>query len=83
MLSKVLGNMGDPIKSWVMMYKVLVQAVLLYGSEIWLVTDLIMNVLEGFHHRIAIRIMGMTARRGDGGGWEWALVDTGMEVTGL
>ena len=48
-----------------MMYKTVVQVVLLYGSEIWVVMEATMTVLECFHYSIARRIMGMTARRGD------------------
>ena len=45
--------------------------------------DVMMTVLEGFHHRIARRIVGMGERRGDGGEWEWTLVDTVLEVSGV
>ena len=45
MLAKVLGKTGAPIKARAMVYKVVVQVVLLYGSEIWVVTDAIMKVL--------------------------------------
>ena len=49
-----------------MMYKVVVKAVLLYGGEIWVVTYAMMNVLEGFHHRIARQITGVVVHRGNG-----------------
>ena len=70
MVANVLGKTGFLIKSRVMMYKVLVQAFLLYGSEICVVMDTIMMILGGFHHRIERRISGMTLRRGNGGEWE-------------
>ena len=60
-----------------------VQAGLLYSSEILVVTDEMMTVHEVFHQRIPRRITGMTARRGKGGEWEWASVDTALEVTGI
>ena len=41
-----------PIKAWGLMPKVVLQVVLLYGSEIWLVIDAKMTLLDGFHHRI-------------------------------
>ena len=66
-----------------MMYKAVVQAVLLYGSEIWVVTDVMMTVLEGFHHMIARWITGMSARKGNVGEWEWALVDAALDTTGI
>ena len=67
MVTKVLGKTGAPIKARAMMYQLVVQAVLLYGSKIWLVTDLMMAVIELFRHRIAIRIAGMTERKVNGG----------------
>ena len=63
MVSKVLGIMGDPIKAQLIMYKAVFQVVILYGSETWVVMYAMMRVLEGFHHRIARRIVGMKARR--------------------
>ena len=65
-----MGKTGATIKSWEMVYKVLVQVVLLYGSKIWVVTDAMMKVMELFHHRIARRIEVMTARKGDDREWE-------------
>ena len=56
MLAKVLGKTGVPIKYRVMVYNVIVQVVLLYGSKILVVEDVMMTVLEGFCHRIARRI---------------------------
>ena len=66
-LAIVLGKTGAPIKAPLVMCKAVVKTLLLYRIEIWVVTDEIMMVLEGFHHSISRRITGMTARRGDGG----------------
>ena len=65
-----------------MEYKVVVQVVLLYGSEIWVATDAMMTLLEGFHHRIAIHVLGMTLNKFDSGEWDWDLVDAELETTG-
>ena len=65
------------------MCKAVVQTVLLYWSEIWVVTDAMMTVLNGFHHRIARRISGITVQRGNAREWEWALVNFALEVTWL
>ena len=64
MVENDFGKTGVSIKSHAMMYKavvqavihVIVQAVLLYMSEIFVVTDVIMAVLEEFHHRTARQI---------------------------
>ena len=61
-----MGRRGGPLKAWEMIYKVVSQAVLLYGRESWVVTDAMMKVLEGFRHKISIRVVGMTAQRGAG-----------------
>ena len=53
------------------MYNSVAQSVLLYGSEIWVVMGEMLKVLEGFHHRAARRITGMTAKRVAGGEWEY------------
>ena len=59
MVLKVLVRMGVMVRSRAIMYKVVVNMVLLYRSESWVVTDAIIKVLEGFHHRIYWRIVGM------------------------
>ena len=44
----VSGEDGDPLKSQEMMYKEVFQAVILYGRKVWVFTDPMMKVLEGF-----------------------------------
>ena len=68
--NKFLGKTGVPIKYRAVMYKSVVQAVLLYTRKIWVVMDVIVTVLEVFHHRIERRIAGMAARKGCCGEWE-------------
>ena len=41
--------MGSTVRAQGMMYKAVVQLVLLYGSESWVVTRAMVKVLEGFH----------------------------------
>ena len=52
MVAKVLGKTGIQIKVCVVMYKVEVQEVLLYGRKILVVMDMMMMMLEVFHHII-------------------------------
>ena len=52
MVAKVLGKLGIPIKSREMMYKAVVQTVLLYERKIWVVKDAIMTFIQGSHYRI-------------------------------
>jgi hypothetical protein len=39
-----------------MFYKAVVQSVLLYGCETWVITSNMLSVLESFHHRVARRL---------------------------
>lgn len=50
----------DGASPWVsgMFYKAIVQAVLLYGSETWVITQPMMKALEGFHHIVAHWLTG-------------------------
>ena len=82
-VAEVLGNTGVLVKAQAMMCKAVVQELILYGSEIWVVTDAMTTVLGGFNHRISRRIVDMTKRRVGGRYWEWALVDAEMEAIGI
>ena len=42
-----------------MMYKAVVQMVMIYRIESWLVMDVMLKVLEGFHHRVTWIIAGI------------------------
>ena len=60
MISRVMAKMGATVRSWGMIYKVVAQSVLLYISEIWVVTGGMIKILEGFHQLAARKITGMT-----------------------
>ena len=65
-----MAKSGEMLCAWVIMYKALVQTVFLYGSDIWVVTGLVLMVLEGFRHRVARRIEKNTSRHAGYIGWE-------------
>ena len=46
-----------------MVVKAVVQTVLLFGSDSWVVTEIMLKVLEGLHHRVARMIAGMSYRQ--------------------
>ena len=56
---------------------------LLYGSNIWVVTGEMLKVLEGFHHQAAWRISGMTARNTEDREWEYPQVADALEAAGI
>ena len=66
-LLKVAGEDEDTSKISEIMLKAVVHALLMYGSEIWMFTDVVIAVLEGFQHIITRQIAGMTARKCDDG----------------
>ena len=66
-----------------MMYKTASQKVLLYGSKIWVVTGVMLKILEGFHHWVARQIAGMVAKCVVNGKQEYPLVAAALEAAGL
>ena len=50
MVERVMERTGAPVQTWGYMYKAVVQSVILYVREIWVVTGDMLKVLEGFHH---------------------------------
>ena len=66
-----------------MFYKAVVQSVLLYGCETWVVTPDILRHLRGFHHRVARRLSGMTARRDSTGRWVYPPISEALSAAGL
>ena len=75
MIARVLEMMGAMVRAWGSIYKAVAQLVLLYGSGSWVVNKEMLNVLTVFHHQAAIRITGMTVKRGAGGEWEYLAVE--------
>ena len=63
MMAKALKKMRAVMETQATMYKAVVQIVLLYGSESWVVMDAMLKMLEGFHHRLARRIAGISDRK--------------------
>ena len=66
-----------------MLYKAVVQLVLLYGSKSCVLMGLMIKVLEVFHHRLVRSITGMTLRCTTSGEWEWTLVSEVLETAWL
>ena len=81
--SRVLEKTGASARAGGMFHKVVVQTVLLHGCETWTITDSVIKVLEGFHHRIARRISGETAFRVGDNQWECPPIEEALEEAGL
>ena len=69
MIAMVLMNTGATMRALGVMYKEVVQLVLLYVSESWVLTGEMLKILKGFHHRVARWITEMTNKLGLGGEW--------------
>jgi hypothetical protein len=57
-ISQVLARASASPRISALFYKATVQTVLLYGSETWVITDEILQLLTSFHHSIARRLTG-------------------------
>ena len=64
-------------------YVAVVQAVLLFGSETWIMTPLLKNSLKGFHHRAARQMMGMVLKCKRDGIWVYPSIGKALEIVGL
>jgi hypothetical protein len=56
MFSRLLTGENMSPRVCGMFYRAVIQSVLLFGSESWVLTDTAMRVLEGFHVRSAYRM---------------------------
>ena len=63
-LSRILSREGSDKRVSVNLFKAVVQAVLLFGAETWVLTPRIERALERFMHGAAHRITGKNPRRG-------------------
>lgn len=83
LISRPLVRTGVEPRVVGMFYKAITQAVLLYGSETWVVTNPMLTALNSFHHRIARRISnGMPQRQGDGS-WHYPPLNECLDKAGL
>ena len=68
-LSIILRWEGADVLMLVRFYLAIVQAFLLFGAEIWVLTPRIRKVLGGFHHQVSLRITGKQHRKKTDGIW--------------
>jgi hypothetical protein len=83
-ISRILTRDGATPRVSGMFYKAVVQSILLFGSETWVVTNTMLKALESFHRRVARRIAGKQpyrCRRTDT--WIYPPIDKALEEVGL
>ena len=71
------------LQEWGIMYKEVVQSVLLYGSYRWVFMGSILKVIEVFHHMVSRRIKGMTERRTMSGEGGWPPMAEALDTAGI
>jgi hypothetical protein len=81
--SKVLCRKGANAKQMATFYKAVVQSVLLFGSETWVLTLEMRRRLESFHRGCARYITGRHIRQNPDGTWTCPSSDDVLEEAGL
>ena len=64
-------------------FKAVVQQVLLFGAETWVVSPIMERALSAFIHGAARRLAGRQPRRGSDGKWFYPSLEGGMKEVGL
>ena len=79
----VVTKMGEMVRVQGIFYKAIVKLMILYGRESWVVMGDMLKLLEWFHHRADIRIVGMPAHHMTIRVWEWPSVADSLDTSGL
>jgi hypothetical protein len=83
-ISRILRREGATPRISAMFNKAVVQTVLLFGSESWVLTPSMLDKLEGFHRQITRRLTGRSPvyLRSEGT-WQYQPLGNAMEDAGL
>ena len=73
-MTRILVREGADPRISGLFFKAAIQAVLLFGLEMWVLTPCMKQALGSFQHRVAQRITGRQPRRPREGGWEYPLL---------
>jgi len=82
-VSKVLREENVPPAIGAMFYKAVVMAVLLYGSETWVLPASEMKALEGFHVASARILTGMRPKQQRDGTWKYPKSEAVLKAANL
>lgn len=82
-LGRILSKEGASPKAMASVYKTVVQAVLLYGSESWVLTSTMEKKLQSFHRRCARYITGQHIRQNPDETWTCPSSEIVLEQAGL
>ena len=82
-ICKILSKEGANPKVMATVYKAVVQAVLLYGSESWVLSLAMETKLQSFHRRCARYITGQHIRQNPDGSWTCPSSASVLQKAGL
>ena len=83
MIGRILKKKGANPKAMASFYKAIVQSILLYGSESWVLTKSMLDSLNNFHHRCARFITGRHIRVDVNGYWTYPSTGVTLSQAGL
>ena len=78
-MTRILGREGANSRVSGVFLKAVVQAVLLFGSETWVMTPCMVQDLGSFQHGVERGITRRQTRKREEGGWEYPLLAAAME----
>ena len=82
-LTRILGREGASLGVSGIFCKTVLQVVLLFGSETWLVTPHMGRSLGGLQHRVSSRITGRQPKQQADGSWEYPPMEIDMQEAGF
>ena len=82
-VAHILSRDGNEPRHSGMLYKAVLQSVLLHGCETWVFTEELHRALESFHNRVARRISGMMPIRHPDGTWTYPPIADARQAANL
>ena len=82
-MSRILIREGADPKVSGHLFKALVQTMLLFGAETWVLTPRMERALSNFQHRFSQRLSVRHLRRQKGGSWYYPLLEAEMSEGGF
>ena len=82
-LTHILIREGSDAQTLGQIYLVVVQSLLIYGSDTWVLTPRMKRVLGGFHHRVDLRLTGRQPWKGRDRGWVYPPMEDVMAEAGF
>ena len=82
-MMRVLSREGAYSQTIVIFYVEVVQAVLLYRLEMWVISLRIWRTLGGFHHQVDYRLIGEQLQKRLDVNWGYPLLTEAMAMMGI